>query len=270
MKSKLIALDIDGTILDKPAGVPVPPSVREAIREARQAGARVCLCTSRPCFYMQDATRDLDGVDALIGCSGAAIEIPKTPGESRGELFFMDEIPYSLILAVFETAKRWDLHMSFALKEKLLVGRKGPVNPPRGDESVFSVMEDAELLAALRAAPVSSAFVFTAPGMPDSVVLEEESFAGATIQRSTSNCFVITNIGTDKGTGVMRLAKLWGIPREAVLAVGNDANDVPMLEAAGVGAAVANASPEAIAAADLIVPDVREGGAADAIRRFAL
>ena len=270
IKPKLIALDIDGTILDKPMGIPVPAAVREAIKGAREAGARVCLCSSRPCFYMRDATDDLLGVDALIGCSGAEIEIIRTPGAARGEAFFVDVMPRALVLAVFEVAKRRDLYVSFATREKLLVGAKGPVDPMPDDGSIFAVLEDAPLLAALRAQPVSCAVVFTAPDMEDEVVLDEPSLAGATIQRSEKNCFIVTNEGTDKGTGLTRLAGLWGIGREGILAIGNDENDVPMFEAAGASVAVANAGPEALAAADWIAPHVRDGGAAEAIRRFAL
>ena len=270
IKKKLIALDIDGTIIDKPTGIPVPRAVREAVQGAREAGARVCLCSSRPCFYMRDATDGLLGVDALIGCSGAVIEIPEAPGGARGEMIFMDEMPQALVLAVFEAAKKRDLYMSFAIREKLLVAIKGPVNPPPADASVFSVLEDAPLLLALREEPVSCAVVFTEEGMEDDVIFDEPSLAGATIQRSASNCFVITNKGTDKGTGLTRLAGLWGVSREGILAVGNDENDVPMFEAAGVAVAVENAGPEAIAAADWVAPHVRDGGAAEAIRRFML
>ena len=54
----------------------------------------------------------------------------------------------------------------------------------------------------------------------------------------------------DKATGLAHVAELLDIPLDAVLAVGDAENDVPMLRAAGLGIAVAEASPAARASAD--------------------
>ena len=270
IKAKLIALDIDGTILDKPAGIDVPPAVTEAVKSARKLGVRVCLSSSRPCFFMDDATDRLQGVDALIGCSGASIEILGNPNASRGIEFYKDSLPAVLLKAVFDLAKERDLHASFCTDKKILVCKKGPLDPPSGSDSAFEVLEDFALMEALKTCSFTCAYTFTAPGMPDSVVLAEPGLKEAAIHRSSKDCFVITNRGTDKGAGVLRLAEYWGIPKEAILAVGNDENDVPMLTIAGAGVVVENGSPEAKEAADWIAPAVSEGGAAEAIRRFAL
>ena len=47
-------------------------------------------------------------------------------------------------------------------------------------------------------------------------------------------------------------------------------NDVEMLTLAGIGAAVANARPDALAAADVMVASNADDGVADAVRRFVL
>ena len=55
------------------------------------------------------------------------------------------------------------------------------------------------------------------------------------------------------------------------MAIGDNSNDVPMLRAAGLGVAVANASAEALAAADYVCEaDNNAGGVAEAIERFVL
>ena len=262
-KSKLIALDIDGTIIDKPAGVRVHKKVRDAVREAREAGAKVCLCSARPPYYMQDATESLDEVDAIIGCSGALIE-------KDGEILYKDPIRLPILLACFETAKRLDTYMSFAGDEKIYVCRKGPVSPPFDSGSVFVVMEDKELLETLHSTELYCAFVFTKAGAKKETVFTHPGFETASIHKSSQNSFDLTNIETTKGTGLQHLAEIWGVPREEILAIGNDENDIPMFKAAGVGVAVANSNPDAIAAADWVAPDVRRGGVAEAIRRFAL
>ena len=261
--TKLIALDIDGTIIEKTAGVPVHRKVRAAVNEARAAGHKVCLCSARPGYYMRDATEGLDEIDAVIGCSGALIE-------KDGEVIHKDPIALPILLACFETAKRLDTYMSFAGDDKIYVCKKGPVLPPLEGGSVFVIIEDEELLRVLREKDIYCAFVFTKKGVQKESIFTDEAFKGAAIHKSSMNSFDLVNIETNKGTGVLFLAEQYGITSENVIAIGNDENDVPMFRAAGTGVAMANASPEVRAAADWIAPDVRKGGAAEAIRRFAL
>ena len=74
----------------------------------------------------------------------------------------------------------------------------------------------------------------------------------------------------DKGTGLLALAKLLGIPQDATIAVGDADNDLGMLRAAGLGVAMGNANESARAAADAVVADNDHDGCAEAIHRFLL
>ena len=70
--------------------------------------------------------------------------------------------------------------------------------------------------------------------------------------RSEYSLYEILPKGTNKGDGLCRLAEHLGIPMEKTIAIGDYNNDVSMIRAAHLGVAVANAVPEAKAAADLI------------------
>ena len=61
-----------------------------------------------------------------------------------------------------------------------------------------------------------------------------------------------------------------GIPMEQVMACGDSENDIEMLRAAGLGIAMANSTPEALAAADAVTLSNEEHGVAAAIKRYAL
>ncbi|MDR3365229.1 MAG: HAD hydrolase family protein [Clostridiales Family XIII bacterium] len=336
-KAKLIALDIDGTILDKPAGIPVPEAVCAAVADAHKAGARVCLCSSRPCYMMEDAVSKLGGIDAAVGCGGAVIFIcggaarasgggalassasgtAVSPASGGGALassargtavspsscgtlapgaggeavslsscasarasarmpFYADTLPVPLLFSALETAKKLDAFVTYAAMGRMLVRRKGPFGAAaaaKGD-SALVVMDEPELVKALAAEPIYSAYLFTKPDTPVAALaaaaLTAPALASASILRSSENCFIITNKGTDKGSALLRLAEYFAIPAAEILAVGNDANDIPMFRVAGTSVAVENASTEARAAAGHIAPGVAQAGAAEAIRRFAL
>ena len=65
-----------------------------------------------------------------------------------------------------------------------------------------------------------------------------------------------------KWTAILYLAGLWGIDPSAICAVGDDANDIPMIKNAGLGVAMGHARHEVRAAADLITGDHDEDGVA--------
>lgn len=58
--------------------------------------------------------------------------------------------------------------------------------------------------------------------------------------------------GSTKGTGLERLAELLGIDRSRIIACGDNENDIPMIEYAGVGVAVENAIDALKKVADIV------------------
>lgn len=76
--------------------------------------------------------------------------------------------------------------------------------------------------------------------------------------------------GTTKARGLAWLAAHLGVTAADVLTIGDNDNDVSMLEWAGVGVAMGDGSPAARAAADWVAPGVAEDGVAVALERFVL
>ena len=76
--------------------------------------------------------------------------------------------------------------------------------------------------------------------------------------------------GVNKGAAVTALARRLDIPMDQVMTLGDNENDIPMLTCAGVGVAVENATPGALAAAKYRTAANDRFGVAEAIRRFAL
>jgi len=72
------------------------------------------------------------------------------------------------------------------------------------------------------------------------------------------------------GSGLLALAEKLGLRRYQVMAVGDSGNDLSMIEDAGLGVAMGNATPEILAAADAVTADNNHDGVALAIEKYAL
>ena len=91
------------------------------------------------------------------------------------------------------------------------------------------------------------------------------------ITYSTNNGLVeIVPLGISKATGVDEIARPLGITHDEVVAFGDMPNDVPMLLRAGLGVAMGNAHPEALAAADEVTAPNTEDGVARVLERWWL
>lgn len=95
---------------------------------------------------------------------------------------------------------------------------------------------------------------------------------GAFYMINSSKSFLVEIAGkeTNKGEGVRKLAKKYDIPLSDVICVGDSENDVPMIEAAGLGAAVKNSPSFVQKAADIVVPGCDEDGVAFLIEEYGL
>lgn len=73
--------------------------------------------------------------------------------------------------------------------------------------------------------------------------------------QSSPNYYEMLPKGASKGAGLMELAKLLNVPVERTIGVGDNENDLSLIESAGTGVAVINAVSEVIDRADYITVD---------------
>ena len=88
------------------------------------------------------------------------------------------------------------------------------------------------------------------------------------VREGSWHCYDIVREGIDKGVGLADLCETVGLTLADAVSVGDSANDVGMLKAAGLGCCMANGSDDAKEAADRIIGDVREDGLAALIEEL--
>jgi len=93
---------------------------------------------------------------------------------------------------------------------------------------------------------------------------------GRLLQAGVSDMIEVLPPGASKGAMLKQVLKELGIPLDATLAIGDAENDVEMVQLAGVGIAMGNASAHLKEVADATVATNNQDGVAEAIERFAL
>lgn len=273
---RLIALDVDGTLLD-PTGA-LRPAVRDAVRRASALGIAIALVTGRRLSATLPVVRELGVPVAVLACQGALAIAPD------GQVLWQDGIDLAAARAAVDLAREMGLHPFVYRRYRRRGGvvdelaYEGDVDPemwhwfPPDDPCVRQV--DDVLRPACRPLRVT---VFAEPGAARRYREElPRRVPGRVAIFSTDDAFcgrLVVEVlppRTHKGRALQRLARRLGIPRAQVLAIGDYHNDTEMIAWAGIGVAMANA-PEAVQrVADWITASNGDDGVAFAIARFAL
>lgn len=261
---RLIALDIDGTLLDSQHEL--PPANRRAIDAARARGVQVVLATGKSIFALRPIHRELDLDTPSVCVQGLMVY---GPDES---IWHERRLDPATVGTVTDYALDHDLTIFAYERDRLLVNRPSPYI----DHFVEHFEPRAEVLADFAAEmqkrPINKLNIMH----PDEGIPRIRADLAARLGESTSlvqavpQSLEILPAGASKGEGLRWLLDRLEIDPARVLAVGDGENDVEMMTLAGVGVAVANAMPAAKAAADHRVASNDAGGVAEAIERFVL
>ena len=98
----------------------------------------------------------------------------------------------------------------------------------------------------------------------------QEIFPDLYIVKSTPYFLEFSNPEASKKCAVEFLQAYWGLKKEEILTIGDQNNDVALLQAGGIKVAMGNATDELKAEADYITDSVYEDGFVKAMEKFCL
>ena len=262
---KLVAIDLDGTLLN--SRHELSDRNRSALESAQQRGIAVVFATGKtrhaaasliktlginsPGIYMQGLiTYNADGsVRTLIVMERDSVSRVISLGEDFGfsALAYSDNRAFALRIDEFttqltefgepqaETIADWrELLDSFAINKVVLYGEENGVAPLRR-------------------------------------ALEARLAGAVHVTRANIDGMIeVLPANTSKGQAVKTLLEELGIDPSNALALGDGENDIEMLQAVGIGAAMGNATQKLKDIADVIVPSNEDDGVAFALEEFAL
>ncbi len=94
--------------------------------------------------------------------------------------------------------------------------------------------------------------------------------AARLVQAGIADMLEILPPGGSKGTALKTLLKELNIPASRMIAIGDGENDIEMVQMAGVGVAMGNATAQLKAVTEHVVASHNEDGVAEAVERFVL
>jgi Cof subfamily protein (haloacid dehalogenase superfamily) len=261
---ELLALDLDGTIVGDD-GV-ISPRTRRALAAAQARGVQVTLATGRMFQATLPFARELRITSPLICYQGSMVRSP-----SGDPPLVHRTVPLDLAHRVVKWARERDLSVSAYLDDRLYTDRVTPDTLFDAQLSQVELHRADDLLSLLTAEPTKLAIVTDGRGT-DRISRDLAGAMGGRLRVvKTHPRFVeATHPQVSKGWALARLARLMGVPRENVMAAGDNDNDAEMIAWAGLGVAVGNGSLRAREAADHLAPPLEQDGLARAVERFIL
>ena len=261
---RLIALDIDLTLTSKKDVI----SARNmaAIRAAQEKGVFVTIATGRGFLSSRRIWRALAIDGPTIQYGGAMIV-----HSPSGEPLKIHALDAGLVSDALEAAHALGIHVQIFEGDTVVTERDcdffryycARTDLPWRIEPELRRMRHEHIPKVLAYAEPE-----LAPAYRDRIA---EALAGrAAVTISQPGFIEINGVDVSKGAALAELAAMRGVARADVAAIGDSTLDLSMIEWAGWGVAVANSTPEVLAAADLVVPACEDDGVAAFIEEHVL
>lgn len=275
---KLVALDLDGTLFDNSSRI----SERNltAIRSITDKGIHVVISTGRPFEGIPFDQIKGTGINYAITANGSGIyEI------STGKCLYENAMDEELVTPILNFLLTRDIHMD------AFIGGKG-----------YTPVQCVETAQKLTVPSSIKNYIITTRTRLDNILqfIHENQLKvqkmtlnfypaadGTLIDRETVRKFLVSNpsittvcggynnleftrADANKGVGLRKLAEILGVNPDATMAIGDTENDLAIIEAAGIGVAMGNATDAVKARADYVTTTNTKDGVTAAIEHFIL
>lgn len=260
---KLIALDIDGTIMDKDFNI--SQRVKEAIFSASQKGIKVLLATGRMHVATEPIAKELNLKTPIITYQGSLVK-------NDEKEFLHHKIDKDIALKLVSELREYKIQINTYLDDELVVEEASPfLIKYANDRNInYKLVESFESIDNFTPTKI--------------IVINEDKEKISTIRdvfkKNYSDILYVTkstpiycefvNKQASKGNAISYLANKWDIKPSEIMVAGDQDNDKEMLEMAGFSVAMGNAVEEIKQIADYVTDTVDNDGIAKVIEEFIL
>lgn len=272
LKYKLICVDMDGTLLNSKKEI--TRKSLDAIKKAHELGVKLVIATGR-IFVSAGYYGDLIGVKApIIASNGAYVR------EKDGEkVIFQEYLSMEECSNIVSILKEYNIVPHFYSFDTIytskiihssLAYKNANAKLPQNRQVKIEVIDDWEKLFLKRPKLIKTMAV---DDDGDKVLQAKERFLSLDkfeVVSSFSKSFEVMPRGTSKGNAVKKICEYYGVHPSEVIAIGDNENDISMIEYAGLGIAMGNSEEKVKEIADYITESNDRDGVAMAIEKFIL
>ena len=273
MNYKLIAMDMDGTLLT--SDKEITTYTKSILHKAADRGVILAVCTGR-LFASADYYASLLGTDVpVIASNGAYIKDKKT-----NKIIYENKLGLERINEITSLVKSYGLWASYYTTSHIIsevmtmatrfYSDRNEYFPQNGKISIDTGKSFQEILEyygeEIIKIVISTERYEALAGLRRAI----EKQCDVSIMSSWNNNIEIMSPGVSKGNSVSMLAKFYGIEKSQIMCFGDNENDTSMIEYAGMGIAMGNATEQLKSKADYITDTNDNDGVAKAIKKYVL
>ena len=241
MEKHLIVLDLDGTLLTNEKKI--SPMTKETLQKARAAGHEVMIATGRPYRGSAPYYHEMGLTTPIVNFNGAYVHHPLNENWQT----FHSPIDMTVVDDVISSVHKYEY-------DNLIAEIMDDVFLQRTDEALLNVFNMGNPRI------IEGDLRKTLPSNPTSLLIQAQEQNVATIRQHLNDVhaeliehrrwgapFHIVEIvrkGLNKAVGIDLVAKDLNIPRERIIAFGDEDNDLEMIDYAGIGVAMGNGISE--------------------------
>ena len=270
IRISMVAMDLDGTLLGVDSRI--SPENAEALRKCSERGIRVVMASGRSFEAIRSFACGLGIECAIISCNGA-----RTDETAEGPLLMEDCIPEAQAIELFEALRKENIYFECYTPGKIYMtdgfAERFHAHKAKAVEMDGRRLEYIDGAERMRREAMGCAYKFVVFS-PDvdrlSQVAQRMREFDISVTSSWSDNIELMKKGAGKGKALSAYAALKGIPKEEIMAFGDQINDLDLLSASGWPVAMENAVPELKAFARLTAPHHDQSGVGKIIRKYIL
>lgn len=265
MSIRFVVSDLDDTLLNDQ--VALSPLTVNTLATLQHKGIATLLASGRMVTAMMPFVRQLGVCHPFIAGNGAQIVDWQT-----AQPMYEDTIPLALAQEALAMMGQAGCYTQLYEGEHFLCEAPCAYSRDYAQGTGMAALAVGPLLSYLKGPTPKILGIDHADRIGELLPLFQQHFAGRlSVTRSKGHFLEITNLTATKGHTLLELMRRLSIAPDEIIAFGDGANDVTLLQTAGTSVAMGNAVPEAKAAATHVgLTNAQDGVARFLIDYFAL
>ena len=271
MKYKLFVADMDGTLLDDDKKL--SEKNIQTIKKLKDYGIKFAVATGRHDSMIKSYLKHLDLQVPVISCNGAIVREPFSD-----QVFLSEALPKEQSLTVIDVCRERnvDFHIygrdsifGESLSNKMLYYQDLNKSLPSDERTRLVKVPDCKKIVMNGSEPLYKFIIISENNDRPQIKDRIDEIEGLTACQSTPTFCDVMKGGISKAYALQKLSESLGVKREEIAAIGDQLNDMELIQYAGLGIAVANAEGELKEMADIVTNSTNnEDAVSEAIERL--